>query len=228
MRAYQIRYGLLALAISAGLWGMTHGTTKIERGLDIPVVFVGMPEDLVITRKSTELINIRVLGPQSALRKLSGKDMEYPLKLEGAKPGKAVYLVDVTTLVMPQGARILSRSPASIELEFERKSRKSVRVTADLEGEPAPGFRITEVEIDPPRVWLVGARGKVLRLSEVMTETIDVAGINASLERDARLSLGVDHVWVEDDKPVKLRIRVEPISDSTAAGGEKAGGSEKK
>ena len=68
----------------------------------------------------------------------------------------------------------------------------------------------------------------MLRLSEVMTETIDVAGINASLERDARLSLGVDHVWVEDDKPVKLKIRVEPISDAAATGGEPAGGSEKK
>jgi len=229
MRAYQIRYALLALAISAGLWGMSHGSSKIERGFDIPVAFVGMPEDLVITRKSTEVVNIRVLGPRSALRKISSKDMEYAVKLEGAKPGKAVYLVDETTLVMPQGARILSRSPASIELEFERKSRKTVRVAADLEGEPAPGYRITEVETDPPRVWLVGARSKVLRLSEVMTETVDVAGINAPLERDVRLALGVDHVWVEDEKPVKLRIRVDPISGTTAEGSEKkAEGSKQK
>ncbi|HEX9813958.1 MAG TPA: hypothetical protein VGB31_03310, partial [Myxococcota bacterium] len=61
MRGYQIRYGLLALAISAALWGMSHGSSKIERGFDIPVAFAGMPEELVITRKSTEVINIRVL-----------------------------------------------------------------------------------------------------------------------------------------------------------------------
>jgi hypothetical protein len=60
--------------------------------------------------------------------------------------------VEATTLVMPQGARILSRSPATIELEFERRGRKSVRITADLEGEPAVGFVFTEVEIDPSRV----------------------------------------------------------------------------
>jgi YbbR domain-containing protein len=211
MRAYQIRYGLLALAISAALWGMSHGSSKIERGFDIPVAFDGMPEELVITRKSTQVINIRVLGPRAALRDISSKDIEYEVNLEGAKPGKAVYLVDETTLVMPQGARILSRSPATIELEFERKSRKSVRVTADLEGEPAEGFVFTEVGIDPPRVWLEGARSKVLRLSEVMTETIDVNGLSEPLEREVRLSLGVDHIWVEEDKPVKLRIRVDPI-----------------
>jgi YbbR domain-containing protein len=213
MRAYQIRYGLLALAISAALWGMSHGSSKIERGFDIPVAFVGMPEELVITRKSTQVINIRVLGPRAALRDISSKDIEYEVNLEGAKPGNAVYLVDETTLVMPQSARILSRSPATIELEFERKSRKSVRITADLEGEPAEGFVFTEVGIDPPRVWLEGARSKVLRLAEVMTETIDVNGLSEPLEREVRLSLGVDHIWVEEDQPVKLRIQVDPIPE---------------
>jgi YbbR domain-containing protein len=213
MRAYQIRYGLLALAISGVLWGMSHGSSKIERGFDIPVAFAGMPEELVITRKSTQVINIRVLGPRAALRDISSKDLEYAVNLEGAKPGNAVYLVDETTLLMPQGARILSRSPATIELEFERKTRKSVRITADLEGEPAEGFVFTEVEIEPPRVWLEGARSKVLRLSEVMTETIDVAGLSEPFERDVRLSLGVEHIWVEEDKPVTLRIRVDPIPE---------------
>jgi len=219
MRAYQIRYALLALAISGALWGMSHGSSKIERGFDIPVAFDGMPEELVITRKSTEVINIRVLGPRAALRDISTEDLEYEVNLEGAKPGKAVYLVDETTLVMPQGARILSRSPATIELEFERKSRKSVRITADLEGDPAVGFMFTEIEIDPPRVWLEGARSKVLRLSEVMTETIDVAGLSEPLEREVRLSLDVEHTWVEEEKPVTLRIRVDPIPDPEAEEG---------
>ena len=213
MRAYQIRYFLLAIAISAALWGMSHGSSKIELGFDIPVAFVGMPEELVITRKSTQEINIRVLGPRAALRDISTNDLEYAVNLEGAKPGKAVYLVEETTLVMPQGARILSRSPATIELEFENRGRKSVRITADPGGEPAEGFVFTEVEIGPPRVWLEGARSKVLRLTEVMTETIDVAGLSEPLEREVRLSLGREHVWVDEDKPVKLRIQVDPIPD---------------
>jgi YbbR domain-containing protein len=219
MRAYQIRYGLLALVISGVLWGMAHGSSRIDRGFDIPVAFVGMPEELVITRKSTDEINIRVLGQRAALRDLAAKDLEYEVNLEGAKPGKAVYLVDETTLVLPQGAQILSRSPATIELEFERRGRKSVRITADIVGEPAAGFVFTEVEIDPPRVWLEGVRSKVLRLTEVMTETIEVAGLSESLEREVRLSLGMEHVWVEEDKPVTLRIQVDPIPDLVAEEG---------
>jgi YbbR domain-containing protein len=213
MRAYQIRYALLAVAISAVLWGMSHGTSKIERGFDIPVAFEGIPDDLVITEKSTQVINIRVLGPRAALREISPSNTEYVVNLEGAKPGKAVYLVEETTLEMPDNARILSRSPATIELEFERWGRKSVRVVADLVGEPAENFVFSEVEIDPPRVWLAGARSEVLRLSEVLTETVDVSGANEPIEREVRLSLGAGHIWVDEDKPVILRIHVDPIQE---------------
>jgi YbbR domain-containing protein len=212
MRAFQIRYALLALAISTILWGMSHTSSKIERGFDIPVTFDGMPEDLVITGKSTSVVNIRVLGPRVALRDISPNDMDYAINLEGAKVGKAVYLVDETTLVMPDAARILSRSPATIELEFERRGRKSVRVVPDLEGNVAEGFVFSEIEIDPPRIWLTGARSEVLRRSEVMTETIDVDGLNEPLEREVRLSLGAGHIWVEEDNPVKLRIQVDPLA----------------
>ena len=213
MRAYQIRYALLALIISAVLWAMSHGTSKIEKGFDIPVVFEGIPEDLVITEKSTQVINIRVLGPRAALREISPSNTEYVVNLEGAKPGKAVYLVEETTLELPDNARILSRSPATIELEFERWGRKSVRVVADLEGEPAEDFVFSEVEIDPPRVWLAGARSEVLRLSEVLTETIDVAGASEPIEREVRLSLGGGHIWLDEDKPVMLRIQVDPVQE---------------
>ena len=46
-----------------------------------------------------------------------------------------------------------------------------------------------------------------------MTETIDVAGVSEPLEREVRLSLGVEHIWVEEEQPVKLRIRVDRIPD---------------
>jgi hypothetical protein len=52
-----------------------------------------------------------------------------------------------------------------------------------------------------------------------MTETIDVAGLSEPLEREVRLSLGVDHVWVEEDEPIKLRIQVDPIPDLVAEEG---------
>ncbi len=212
MSSFHFGYAVLALIISTVLWVFSHGSSKIERGYDIPVVFHGVPEDLVIVEQSAAVVNIRVLGPPAAHRDISPSKMEYGLSLEGAKRGPAVFEVDVTLLEMPPRARILSRSPNRIELKFEDRSRKSVRISADVAGVPAAGFVMAGFEVVPPRVWLSGARRDVLRLREVVTERVDVEGAIESLEREVRLSLGGGHVWVDQDEPIKVRVQIDPVA----------------
>ncbi len=224
-RSGNFRYLVLAFLIAAMLWAMAHGASSDERGVDIPIILKDLPEQLVVTDQSVDVVNIRVLGSRAALRDVSPSKMEYALNVSGAKPGPAVYEVDVSrfALDLPRGARIVSRSPASIELKFERRGRKSVRVRPDIEGEPAEGFAIGEIEVEPPRVWLVGARSEVLRLSEVVTETIDVAGLSESTERDAALSLGFGHIWMEENGPVTVRVRIDAIETAESEGEESSG-----
>jgi YbbR domain-containing protein len=207
---------LLSFAIASVLWIMAHGTSSIERGVDIPVVFSGIPDNLVITDQTAEAVNIRVLGSRAALRDVGPSEQEYRIDVSGAKPGLLVHEVEAALIDVPRGAQITSRSPAVIEVQFERRGRKAVRVRADLEGEPAEGFEITAVEVDPPRVWLTGARSDVLRLSEVVTETIDVSGFAAPVEREVKLSLGSDHVWMEENEPVTVRLQLEAIAGEAA------------
>jgi YbbR domain-containing protein len=210
-RIRNLRYGLLALVISTVLWGMAHGSSSVERGYDVPIAFDELADDLVITAQSVDEINVRVLGSRASLRNLSPTKLEYAINVSGVKPGVAEYEVDVSRLVMPRGARIVSRSPARVNVKFERRGRKSVRIRPDLEGQPAEGFVMGAVEVDPSRVWLVGARSEVLRLSEVVTETIDVSGVEAPVEREVRLSLGNGHVWLEENQPVTVRIPIDAV-----------------
>jgi hypothetical protein len=221
-RKKNLRYAVLAIVISLILWSIAHGSSSVERGYDIPVVFHNLADTLVITDQSDREINIRVLGSRVALRNLSPSKMEYVVDVSGAKVGRTVHEVDVSRLDPPRGVRIVSRSPAQIDARFEARGHKTVRIRADLEGEPAEGFVLTSVEVDPPRVRLTGARSRVMRLSEVVTETIDVSGLEAPVERQVKLSLGSDHVWMEDDKPVSVRIGIEPAEPPAdgAAGNE--------
>jgi YbbR domain-containing protein len=208
---------LLSFAIASVLWVMAHGTSSIEKGVDVPVVFSGIPDDLVITDQTADVVNIRVRGSRAALRNVGSDEQEYPVDVSGAKPGLLVHEVEAALIDVPGGVDVTSRSPAIIEVEFERRGRKAVRVRADLEGEPAEGFEIAAVEVDPPRVWLTGARSDVLRLSEVVTETIDVSGLAAPVEREVKLSLGSDHVWMEENEPVTVRLQLEAIAGDAAA-----------
>jgi YbbR domain-containing protein len=205
-----LRYKIVALFAALLLWGVSHSTSSVERGFDIPVVPGNVPEDLVITGQSTDAVNVRVRATNAALRRLSVAELSYPVDLAGARAGTTEREVELAVMSLPRGAQIVSRSPASLEFMLERKSTRAVKVRADIDGEPAAGFVVEEVAIDPPRLRIAGARSEVLRLSEVLTETIDVTGANAPLERKVKAAPGGLHVWLDGPAEVTVRIAIVP------------------
>lgn len=213
-RQSNLRFGvlLLAFSIAAFLWGLAHGASDVERGFDVPVELIGLEEDLVVTDLSSDVINVRILGSRAALRNVRASELVYPLEVTGGRRGTAEYEVDVSRIDpdLPRAARIVSRSPSHLQVRFERKGRKAVGIRADVEGAPAEGYQMASVDVIPRRVWLAGARSQVLRLREVVTEPIDISGATETVEREARLFLGGGSVWMEDKKPVTVRIEIAP------------------
>ncbi len=229
MRFFQdLRYKLLALGIALLLWVVASGTSSVERGFDVPIAFQGVPDDLVIVDKSTDEVNLRVSGSRAALRGVSPGAMEYRLDVSGAKQGMADYEVDVSQFDLPRGAKIVSRSPSSVMVKFERRGSKVVRVRPDLEGEPEAGFQVAGVSVEPDRVRITGARSEVMRLNEVITETINLAGAKETLERQVRLPLGPRNLWMEDPSPVRVRVEIAAAPPPAPKVEEKPGAEKKR
>jgi len=201
----------IALGIAIFLWIVAQGSSSIERAFDIPVIFKGTSENLVVTNQNADVINIRVMGRRTVLRTLDPDKIDYELDLTDVQAGVSDFEVDLSNVELPRGVRIVSRSPSRIEVELERRWTQTVNVRADLEGKPAEGFRVEKVVLKPARVRITGARSEVRRLTELVTETIDISGAQESVERDVRLSINARTVWLVDDAPVNLRVEILPV-----------------
>lgn len=210
---------ILALAISVFIWAVAQGTSSVQESFDVAVELVGVEEGLVVTDQSSDAINVRLRGSRASLRNLDRSKMKYRVDARGSKPGVAIYDVDVETIEHPTGTKFNGYSPSQLKVRFEKRGRKAVGVRAEVQGVPAPGFHVAGVVIEPAKVWLEGARSQVMRLNEVVTEIVDIAGLAATEKRAVRLVLGGGTVWVEDDKPVQVEIRIEadPVPDPLSA-----------
>ncbi len=208
---------LLALVIAVFLWGVAQGSTDIKYSFDIPVEIHGVADSLVVTDQSAVEVNVGILGSRAALRNLDDARMKYEIDVSNAKPGVAEFEVDpAASIQLPRRARFASYSPTRIQIRLERKSRKEVSVSADIQGEPPVGFTLVEVRVVPDRVWLAGARSHVMRVAEVQTEPVDVSELRESRQVEARLVLGGGTVWPEDETPVTVQIVVEPVAPPDA------------
>ncbi len=210
-RVQNLRPGVmvLALAISVFIWAVAQGTSSVIQSFDVEVELVGVEEGLVVTNQSSDEINVRLRGSRAALRNLDTDQLKYRVDARGGKPGLARYEVDVEAIDHPTGTQFVGYSPSELEVRFEKRGRKAVAVRAEIAGEPAPGFHVAGVRVEPERVWLEGARSQVMRLNEVVTEAVDIAGLAASETREVRLVLGGGTVWAEDTEPVEVEIRIE-------------------
>lgn len=201
---------VLALAISVFIWAVAQGTSSIQESFDVPVELVGVEDGLVVTDQNSDAINVRLRGSRASLRNLDRDQMKYRVDASGGKPGVAVYEVDVETIEHPTGTTFAGHSPSRIQVRFEKRGRKAVSVRAEIQGVPAPGFHVAGVVIEPAKIWLEGARSQVMRLNEVVTESIDIAGLAANEKREVRLVLGGGTVWAEDNSPLQVEVRIEP------------------
>jgi len=220
-----LRYAFLAIVISMVLWGIAHSGSKTQKEYDLPVVFDGLPDNLVITDQSTNKINVRVRGSRAAFRNARFGDMEYVEDVVGGKPGRARYEINDQRLDTPRGLQIVGLSPSELSVRFERRGRKNVKIRPEVEGELPAGYTLGEITIEPQRVWLTGARSKVIRMTEVVTETIDLGALRESEEREVGLVVGTEHVWVEDDVSVKIKVDILP-PEATQEDAEPGGGGE--
>jgi YbbR domain-containing protein len=206
-----LRYKLLALGAAFMLWGVAHGTADIERGFDIPVVFTNLPDSLVIVEQSSDVVNVRMRGSRAGLRRMTVEGREYTVDVSGARPGRANFEVDLTRIEFPRGTRDVSRSPSNLLVTFEPRASRVVRVKPDLSGEPAEGFAVAGVDLTPPEVRIEGARSEVRRRGEVVTEAIDVTGLEETVTREVKVSLQRPNVWLATDTPIEARIRIKPV-----------------
>ncbi len=211
-RFQNLRPGMLvlALAISVFIWAVAQGTSSVQQSFDVEVELVGLEESLVVTEQSSDAINVRLRGSRAALRNLAVDQLKYRVDVRGGKPGVAVYEVDVESIPHPTGTSFVGYSPSRLQVRFEKRGRKNVAVRAETEGSPAPGYHLVGVVVEPEKIWLAGARSQVVRMKEVVTEKIDIAGLTADTQKETRLVLGGGSVWPENDAPIKVLVRIEP------------------
>lgn len=217
MRLIDVRLAVVALVSAVLLWGFSQSTATQERGFDIPVVAVNVADDLILTARSSDAVDIRVRGSRGALRRVPAT-LEYEVDLGNAKAGVTSIEVDLTALDVGRGAQIVSRSPTELEFTLERKISRRMRVVGDVIGKPAEGFVAGEPVISPRRVSVTGAESEVLRLGDVSTETLDLTGATEPIDRAVTIVALGPHTWLEPAEEVRVHIDIAPETPETEAG----------
>lgn len=83
-------------------------------------------------------------------------------------------------------------------------------IIVDWEGDPAQGYRLLDVNVEPDSVLVTGPPGLLESLSQIRTEPIDITGLRESVTQTVALALPAG-IELDEVQPVLVEIVIEPI-----------------
>ena len=180
---------VISLILAIILWLFVKSTSEGEVGLQVPLEFFHCPSNLIVTQVSEDVITVRIIGPLAQVERLSTTEGKARIDLSNAKAGTNTFAISADNFVIPKTLKITQISPSTITVELDPVMGKVVRVKALVKGEPAPGYRVTKISVDPPSIKLQGARSHLAGLREVSTEEIDISGLRKTVKTEVPLRL---------------------------------------
>ena len=119
---------LLALARAVGLWLAVASDPSAEVAVDVPIVFRNIPENLEISSENVPRAQIRVRGPQRAVRRLQPADIYTEIDLSGMQAGEHTFDLTAQQIHQPRELEVLQVVPNQFHLLFDTRLTRQVPV----------------------------------------------------------------------------------------------------
>ncbi len=109
----------------------------------------------------------------------------------------------------------LSVRPPAVNVQVpivQQAQFKEVGVRPKLDGQPAQGYLLQQVEVDPPTVTLVGEPSALEGVSFAETELVDVKGIASTAVRRVAVTPPSQTLLVQPGQTVLVTVKVAPLT----------------
>ena len=197
---------LLSIVIAFLLWFYVASQKSINYTISAAFTYVNLPETLIITDRLPQTATMVLQGARDASPAVSVTKLEIPINLSDLKAGKNNVKINQNSINIPDGFKVVDITPGFIEMNVEKKKKKTIGIVGKLSGEPDNNLEIETITITPNTVEISGAESNVSLVSEIKTMAVSIDGITKSQKFET--SLDTENIHFEI-KPENLKINVE-------------------
>ncbi len=99
----------------------------------------------------------------------------------------------------------------TIDIDQQRFSR-SVAVSVVTDGEPAPGYNVVSVSVNPPTVTVSGSRSFISGTNSIDTQPVDIDGADATVVRSVSLDIPSGAEVIGGSQVVTVTVTIDPAT----------------
>jgi YbbR domain-containing protein len=178
----------ISFAIALTLWIFVTYRGQSEIIINVPIEFKNIPKGVEILKQSAKEVSLNISGPDRLLKVLRPSDIRVTVDLSNAKKGESLYYLDKRNVAVPNTIKVQRIEPTNLRVVLDESGAKVIPVKVQLSGEPQRGFKIAEINVNPPSITIEGAKTEINKISILRTEPIDITGLDEDLTQSVRIN----------------------------------------
>jgi YbbR domain-containing protein len=203
-----IGWKLLSLAAAATIWAMVATEPELSTFAGTQVEYKNLPNDLEIGSSPLTSVMLELRGPSGQLSGI-GEASLHPqiiLDMSAAVAGERTFTVDDRAVKLPRGVRLVRAMPAQVRFDFERRAEASVPVTVRITGQGHDGYFVASQSAQPSHLGIVGPASHVARVTQAVTDAVDVSQVVGTSEFRVNAFLNDPYVRFQGSPQVDVTI----------------------
>lgn len=212
--------GLKALALALGilLWFTISGD-EIERRISVPVSYRNVPAPLELTGQQTDRVTVHVRGDDNVVSALTEGSLRVVVDLTGSQSGANTMPLRTDHVSSPARVEVMQIDPGTVTVTLERAGQITVPVRPTIEGQPAPGFVVGRVTVEPSMVTIAGPESRLTDTISVVTERVLVAGRSGRVVEEVAVGVNNPQLRVHSPRNVRVTVQIDPVTAGAGAPG---------
>jgi YbbR domain-containing protein len=134
--------------------------------------------------------------------------LEVFVDLGDAVPGVRTYPIDASSVRLPPDVDVVAIEPPEVEIELERLQVRTLAVEPEINGEPAPGFQVERIAVNPTRLTVEGPESLIGDLDHVATTPVSIDGATSRVAVRVEPRLQDPSLRVLTVSPITVRVEI--------------------
>jgi YbbR domain-containing protein len=198
---------IVALALGTLLW-LTVSGHQIERRVLVPLSYSNIPQPLQMTGDQVDEVTVQVRGVDNQVRALDPGALSVIVDLSDAHAGTNMLPLRIDEVVAPLGVEVLQIDPGTVTVTLEPSGQVAAEVHPNIDGEPAPGFVVTGVDVDPKTVAVVGPESRLKGAISVVTSRVSIEGRTSDVVQDVGVGVADAELRLREPRMVRVTVHI--------------------
>jgi uncharacterized protein (TIGR00159 family) len=180
---------LFSVIFITGVWFSVSRGGDTLLTFESPVVYLNRDPSMEIVQTSVNTVSLELEGSGALIKSIKPDQVQVKLDLTQSKVGPNSFSITRESISLPPGIILKGVTPTVVEVDLDILIKKEMPVQIDWVGRLPDHFILTETEVEPETVTVIGGKRILENISTLYTEKISLNNLKVKGTITANLAL---------------------------------------